>query len=45
MNKTIKQMITDIKKASDSDKLVVFIGAGVSVNSGYKLMGQLDRIA
>ncbi|MCB2312181.1 SIR2 family protein [Clostridium tagluense] len=41
MDKTIKEMITDIKKASDREKLVVFIGAGVSVNSGYRLWDSL----
>ncbi|MDF3004281.1 MAG: hypothetical protein K0S22_753 [Oscillospiraceae bacterium] len=34
-------MIKDIKKASAQGRLVVFIGAGVSVNSGYKLWHQL----
>jgi hypothetical protein len=41
MAKTIQQMITDIKKASNCERLVVFIGAGVSVNSGYKLWDSL----
>ena len=41
MAKKIKEMITDIKKASDREKLVVFIGAGVSVNSGYRLWDSL----
>ena len=41
MAKTIKEMITDIKKASDREKLVIFIGAGVSVNSGYRLWDSL----
>lgn len=41
MVKTIKQMITDIKKASNCENLVVFIGAGVSVNSGYRLWDSL----
>jgi molybdopterin synthase catalytic subunit len=37
MDKTLKEMIRDIKKSSERGKLVVFIGAGVSANSGYKL--------
>lgn len=41
MAKTIKEMIIDIKKASDREKLVIFIGAGVSVNSGYRLWDSL----
>ncbi|HYF82353.1 MAG TPA: SIR2 family protein [Clostridia bacterium] len=41
MVKTIKQMITDIKKASERENLVIFIGAGVSVNSGYRLWDSL----
>jgi len=41
MNRTMKEMIKDIKKASERDKLVIFIGAGVSANSGYKLWDSL----
>lgn len=41
MTKNIKEMITDIKKASDRERLVIFIGAGVSVNSGYRLWDSL----
>lgn len=41
MSKTIKQMITDIKRACECENLVIFIGAGVSVNSGYRLWDSL----
>ena len=41
MDKTVKEMIAEIKKASECENLVVFIGAGVSVNSGYKLWDSL----
>ena len=41
MTKTFKQMIADIKKASKRENLVVFIGAGVSANSGYRLWDSL----
>lgn len=41
MNKSLQQMVLEIKRASQREKLVVFIGAGVSVNSGYKLWDNL----
>ncbi len=41
MDKTTKVMVSDIKKSSECNKLVVFIGAGVSANSGYKLWDAL----
>lgn len=41
MSKTINQMIADIKKASERENLVIFIGAGVSINSGYRLWDSL----
>ncbi|KZR57492.1 SIR2 family protein [Pseudobacillus badius] len=39
----IKASIRKIKEASDNNKLVVFVGAGVSANSGIPLWGQLIR--
>ena len=38
---TVAEMVRDINRASECDKLVVFIGAGVSVNSGYRLWDSL----
>lgn len=38
-----EQMISNMKKALERDKLVIFVGAGVSKNSGIPTWGQMVR--
>ncbi|WFD09781.1 SIR2 family protein [Tepidibacter hydrothermalis] len=44
MRKEIENMINIIKQESQQNKLVIFIGAGVSNNSGYKSWNDIIKI-